>query len=98
MGRIGRRMPYVSKKQESSTHVSYRPEINMQQVSRFDAHLRNVPGSWTMIHSFLHAGDPRVVSLRWLIPGERWCDEAGFRNFLDQRHHRLLLRCFLPPV
>jgi hypothetical protein len=91
-------MAYVSKKPESTTHVPYRPEMDMQQVSRFDAHLRNVPGSWTMTHSFLHAGDPRVVSLRWIIPKERWCDEAGFLNFLDQRHHRLLLHCFLQSV
>jgi len=81
-------MAYVSKKQESSEHVPYRPEMNMQQVSRFDAHLRNVPGSWTMTRSFLHAGDPRVVSLRWIIPGERWSDEAGFLDFLALRDHQ----------
>lgn len=91
-------MAYVSKKQESTAHVPYRPEMDMQQVSRFDARLRDVPGSWTMTHSFLHAGDPRVVSLRWIIPDEPWCDEAGFLNFLDQRHHRLLLHCFLQPA
>ena len=95
MVRIGRRVAYVSKKQESTAHVPYRPEMDMQQVSRFDARLRDVPGSWTMTHSFLHAGDPHVVSLRWIIPDERWCDEASFLNFLDQRHHRLLLHCFL---
>jgi hypothetical protein len=98
MGKLGQRMARAPKKPESSDHITYRPEMNMQHITGFDTRLRSIPGSWTLTHSFLHAGDPRVVSLRWVIPDKHWCDEAGFLNFLDQRHHRMLLRCFLEPV
>lgn len=76
--------------------LPYRPQIDMQQLHAFDERLRHIPGSWNTIgRSFVHAGAPGVIRLRWLIEDKRWCDEAGFLNFLDQRHHRLLLRCFL---
>ncbi len=76
--------------------LPYRPPLDMQQLHAFDECLRHVPGSWNTIgRSFVHAGAPGVIRLRWLIEGKRWCDEAGFLDFLDQRHHRLLLRCFL---
>lgn len=76
--------------------LPYRPQIDMQQLHAFDDRLRHVPGSWNTIgRSFVHAGVPGVIRLCWLIAGKRWCDEAGFLDFLDQRHHRLLLRCFL---
>jgi hypothetical protein len=76
--------------------LPYRPQMDMQQLHAFDERLRHVPGSWNTIgRSFVHAGAPGVIRLRWLIEGKRWCDEAGFLDFLDQRHHRLLLRCFL---
>lgn len=91
-------MARAPKKPESPDHITYRPEMNMQHITGFDARLRSIPGTWTLTHSFLHAGDPRVVSLRWIISDKHWCDEAGFLNFLDQRHHRLLLRCFLEPA
>jgi hypothetical protein len=91
-------MARAPKKPDSPDHITYRPEMNMKHITGFDARLRSVPGSWTLTHSFLHAGDPRVVSLRWIIADKHWCDEAGFLNFLDQRHHRLLLRCFLEPA
>ena len=91
-------MARAPKKPDSPDHTTYRPEMNMKHITGFDARLRSVPGSWTLTHSFLHAGDPRVISLRWIISDKHWCDEAGFLNFLDQRHHRLLLRCFLEPA
>lgn len=76
--------------------LPYRPQIDMQQLHAFDERLRQVPGSWNTIGtSFVHAGAPGVIRLRKLIEGKRWCDEAGFLEFLDRRHHRLLLRCFL---
>lgn len=76
--------------------LPYRPQIDMPQLYAFDERLRNVPGSWNTIgRSFVHAGAPGVIRLRWLIAGERWCDEAGFLDFLDVRQNRLLVRCFL---
>jgi hypothetical protein len=74
----------------------YRPEIDWEQVAAFDARLQHLPGSWTTIgRSFLHAGAPGVIRLRWIIPGERWCDEEGMLSFLDRRFHRQVLRWFL---
>src|SRR5258708_32586700 len=76
--------------------LPYHPQIDMQQLYAFDEHLRNVPGSWSTIGtSFVHAGAPGVIRLRWLIDGQRWCNEAGFLDFLDLRNHRILLRCFI---
>ncbi|QBD81529.1 hypothetical protein EPA93_38400 [Ktedonosporobacter rubrisoli] len=79
--------------------LPYRPEVNLQQLHAFDECLRHIPGSWNSIgRSFIHAGAPGVIRLRWQIAGERWCDEPGFLDFLDQRHHRLLLGCFLQEI
>ena len=75
--------------------VPYQPQVNMVELRAFDEQLRKLSDSWNIVRSFLHAGDPRVISLRWIIPGELWCDEASFLDFLDVRAHRLLLRCFL---
>lgn len=75
--------------------VPYHPKINFLHVRAFDERLQSIPGSWTIIHSFLHDGDPRVIRLRWIITEEQWCSIEGFLTFLDQRCHRLLLRCFL---
>jgi hypothetical protein len=71
------------------------PEMNMAQIRDFDACVQSLPGSWTMTHSFVHSGDPRILQLRWIIPDEPWCNPPGFLAFLDQREHRVLLRCFL---
>jgi hypothetical protein len=77
--------------------LPYHPAVDMQQLHAFDEHLRTLRGSWNTIGtSFVHAGAPGVIRLRWQIPGERWCDEAGFLEFLDMRQHRLLLQAFLP--
>lgn len=81
---------------ERHERIAYRPQINMQQIQAFDERLHTIPGSWSTIgRSFVHAGAPGVIRLRWQIDGERWCDEPGFLNFLDVRNNRLLLRCFL---
>ncbi len=81
---------------ERHERILYRPQINMQQIQAFDERLHSLPGSWSTIgRSFVHAGAPGVIRLRWQIAGERWCDEPGFLNFLDVRNNRLLLRCFL---
>jgi hypothetical protein len=77
----------------------YQPIIDWQSVARFDARLQSLPGVWnTTGRSFLHGGAPGLIRLRWIIPGERWCDEDGMLSFLDQRVHRQLLRFFLQRV
>jgi hypothetical protein len=50
--------------------LPYHPEMNMEQIRAFDARVQNLPGSWTMTHSFVHSGDPRILQLRWIIPDE----------------------------
>jgi hypothetical protein len=76
--------------------LSYHPQLDMQQLYAFDERLRNIPGSWNTIgRSFVHAGAPDVIHLRWLINDQPWCTERGFLDFLDVRSHRLLLNCFL---
>jgi len=81
---------------ERHERIAFRPQINMQQLRAFDERLQTIPGHWSTIgRSFVHAGAPGVIRLRWQISGERWCDEPGFLNFLDVRNNRLLLRCFL---
>lgn len=81
---------------ERHERIAYRPQTDMQQIQAFDEHLHTLPGSWsTTGRSFVHAGAPGVIRLRWQIAGGHWCDEAGFLDFLDVRNNRLLLRCFL---
>ena len=76
--------------------IAYHPQINMQELFAFDERLRHLPGSWNTIgRSFVHAGAPGIIHLRWLVSGKRWCDEGGFLHFLDMRYHRQLLSYFL---
>lgn len=73
----------------------YRPQIDRVQLHAFDQHLSNCHGTWNMTRSIIHAGDRHVLCLRWILPGERWCDIPGYLEFLDVRQHRVLLRCFV---
>jgi hypothetical protein len=76
--------------------IPYHPQMDMQQLAAFDERLRHVSGSWNTIgRSYVHAGASGVIHLRWLIMGERWCNEDGFLHFLDSWQHRQLLRYFL---
>ena len=56
---------------------------------------RCAPHPWTMLSgSTTQAPDPHVLRLRQIIPGQGWCEEATYLDFLDQSMHRQLLHCF----
>jgi hypothetical protein len=75
--------------------IAYRPQISQIHLHAFNQRLSQCRGSWNVTRSFVHAGDPRVLCLRWIVPGAQWCDVPGYLAFLDQHQHRDLLRCFV---
>lgn len=71
------------------------PIIDERQVTDFDICLQRI-GVWnTTGRSFTNDGAPGIIRLRWIIPGELWCDEEGMLQFLDQRLYRQVLRWIL---
>jgi hypothetical protein len=69
--------------------------MNPARDQAFEQRLSQCPGPWTATRSFVHSGDPRILCLRWIVPGARWCSVPEYLEFLDHRQHRLLLRCFV---
>lgn len=75
--------------------IAYRPQVSQQDCHAFEQRLSECRGSWKITCSFIHADDPRVLRLHWIIPGKQWCDVPGYLTFLDSYQHRVLLRCFV---
>lgn len=79
----------------ASARKRHIPIIDERQITGFDAHLQRL-GTWnTTGKSATNDGAPGIVRLQWIIPGERWCDEDGMLQFLDQRLHRQVLHWLL---
>ena len=74
--------------------IPYRPSLSKASLRAFEQHLAQCPGVWTLNRGFVQREDPRVLCLRWIVPGALWCDIPGYLDFLDHRIHRQLLRCF----
>jgi hypothetical protein len=75
-------------------HAFHR-QFDARTLHTFEHHLSNCPGSWTMERAFMHAGDPRIIAPRWILPNSPWGDPSGYLTFLDTSAHRKLLRCFV---
>lgn len=75
-------------------HAFHR-QFDATALHTFERHLSNCPGSWTLERAFMHAGDPRVIAPRWILPHSPWGDPSGYLTFLDAVAHRKFLRCFV---
>lgn len=70
--------------------------IAINRDGTFEWHVARCQGRWTLTRGNAHSQsrDPHLIRLSRIIPGELWCSEVGFLDFLDRQEHRALIRCF----